>query len=311
MRLPVLGLVGTGPVGCAVARGYTLAGGRVAAVVSRGAARAVAVADACGAEVGATRLESLAGADFVLLAVPDRVVAEVGCAVFEALAGSAALVCHTSGALGASALGGDAERSASLHPLQSFPAPAPEADLATAVRGLTDRLPGAHWFHDGAGEALARSVVAALGGRFHALAPGSKVLYHAGAAVLSNHTVALFAMALELFQAAGLSPEDAAEPLSALLAGTLRNLSEMGIPHALTGPVARGDVGTVSAHLGALRVRAPHLVDAYSAMGLRAVEIALAKGSLDAETAQRLRTLLGACPASIADPDERVTRTGS
>jgi predicted short-subunit dehydrogenase-like oxidoreductase (DUF2520 family) len=289
---PSIAVIGPGSVGIAVARAYSDAGGVVRVVVSRDAGRAERWATACRAAGAATDVAAAvtSGADVVLIAVPDRAVAAVGHAL-SAAPECSAVVLHTSGALAGAALGSRLSDTGSLHPLQTLTAPPGDTDDHRAA-GLAEAVRGAHWFHEGAGAEVARPIVATLGGYFHPLQAGAKALYHAGAAVLSNHTVALYAMALDLFDAAGVARDDAAGALDALLAGTASNLAGTGVPHALTGPVARGDIETVDAHLAALTASTPELRDAYAAMALRAVEIAVAKGSLDEAGAMALRQRL-------------------
>jgi predicted short-subunit dehydrogenase-like oxidoreductase (DUF2520 family) len=287
MTLPTLAIVGTGAVARAIARRHVDAGGSVVAVRSRDLDRAAAFAARVAARPAAADAD-LAGAAVVVVAVPDRAISAVGARLAGAV-GDRAVVLHTSGALSAAALGDGLPRAGSLHPLQSLP-PAPE-DAESDAR-LAARLMSCHWFHEGAGEEIARALVAAWQGTLHALAPGAKVLYHAAAATVSNHTVALFDAAIQVLAAAGIDREDARAPLASLLAGTTANLSEVGALEALTGPVARGDVETVAGHVDALRRATPHLVASYVEAALLAVDVAVRRGSLDVTTAERLRGVL-------------------
>lgn len=281
---PSLAVVGAGPVGRALALAYAAGGGRVAAVVSRREAAAAELAHRTGAAAGSARIEDAARGEVVLVAVPDRALAEVGAALAKVLAPTCTAL-HTSGALPGAALFAGARPAGSLHPLQAFPSTAEDAALAA-------RVAGTHFFHEGGGADAASALTRVWRGRLHRIATGGKVLYHAGAATLSNHAVALFDMALELFAAAGIPRAEAHEPLCALLAGTAANVAAAGVPAALTGPIARGDVATVAAHAEALRAAAPDLLDAYAAMARRTIVVALAKGSLDAAAAARIERVL-------------------
>jgi len=282
---PRLAFVGTGPVARALAAAYRAGGGGVVAIVSRSAARAAEAARRCGAERGTADVADALDADVLVVAVPDRALGEVGARIAAAAKGRGPVVLHTSGGLAGSALGSAVPRAGSLHPLQSFP------DL-TDDHALAARAAGAHWFHEGAGTDEAAAMVRVWKGTLHAIAPGGKALYHAGAAVLSNHTVALFDAALRLFAAAGVPPGEAHAPLAALLLGTAENVASAGVPAALTGPVARGDTATVRAHLDALRRTAPELVESYVAMARRALVVARAKGSLPDAAAAEIERLL-------------------
>jgi predicted short-subunit dehydrogenase-like oxidoreductase (DUF2520 family) len=77
-----------------------------------------------------------------------------------------------------------------------------------------------------------------------------------------------------------------------LLKGTQKNIESLGLPRCLTGPIARGDLGTIRKHLAALEVRAPALVSTYRELGLQTIPLALGKGNIDAQRAMELRKLL-------------------
>lgn len=284
-RTPRLSFVGTGPVARALALAYRDGGGAVFAVVSRTESRARDLAARCGATRATTDVGDALAADVVVVAVPDRALAEVGARIAAAAKSGGPVVLHTSGGLAGAALGAEVARAGSLHPLQSFP------DLADD-RTLAARAAGIHWFHEGEGGDEAAAMVRVWRGTLHAIAPGGKALYHAGAAVLSNHTVALFDAAVRLFAAAGIPSADAHAPLAALLQGTAQNVAAAGVPAALTGPIARGDAATVRAHLEALRRAAPELVESYEAMARRTLVVARAKGSISEAGALEIERLL-------------------
>ncbi len=289
MSVPSIAVVGTGPVARAIARGHSDCGGRVVAVISRDAERARAVAVGARSERGTTDLAAALTADVVIVAVRDRAVPAVGDRLAALDRAGDCVILHTSGALSGSDLGDEPLRIGSLHPLQSF-TEQPGAEDPDAA--LAARLAGVHWFHEGAGRDEARALVDAWGGVFHALQPGGKALYHAGAAILSNHTIALAHAATRLFTLAGVPPADAAPPLARLLTGTARNVAEIGLPGALTGPVSRGDVATVHLHLKALRDHAPELLPSYVEMARLAIEVAVQQGGVDAEREVALRAVL-------------------
>ncbi|UCG79689.1 MAG: DUF2520 domain-containing protein, partial [Desulfobacterales bacterium] len=91
---------------------------------------------------------------------------------------------------------------------------------------------------------------------------------------------------------AGLTSDSSYEALLPLIKGTLSNIGEKGIPGALTGPIARGDVATVSAHLKAIEKDAPKFLTLYKCLGLYTVDLAKAKGTLDKVAAEKLVALL-------------------
>lgn len=161
---------------------------------------------------------------------------------------------------------------AGLHPLQSF-------------SGVPDpkRFQGIFCALEGAGPGLAQADVLArrLGGIPLVLKAGGRVAYHASAVVASNLLVALVDMAVTLLGDA--TDADAHTRLNVLLPlveGTVRNLRTVGLPGALTGPVARGDADVISRHLDYLSGGggpAP-LAQVYPLLSSGALSLALAQG---------------------------------
>ena len=169
-----------------------------------------------------------------------------------------------------------------LHPLQSFAAPGDAAvlrDVPMAVTGVTP-----------ADVAFGCWLAERLGCRPFELADDAKPLYHLAAATASNLFVALQSEAGELLAAAGVPPAAAAGLLAPLVATTAANVAERGPSQALTGPVARGDVGTVRAHLALLAGQAPRFADTYRSLSLEALHLAAPR--LDDDTVRALRELL-------------------
>lgn len=182
----------------------------------------------------------------------------------------------------------------SIHPLQTF---ANSEHAVAAMPGSTFALEG-----DGALLDCLREMVASLGGRAVELRPQDKALYHAAAVLVSNYVVTLTDMATRLWQQFEPDQGSAAQALLPLLQGTVDNLRRLGLPDALTGPVARGDLGTVQRHLAALAAAAPGQLPAYRELGLQTIPVATALsdrraalgrgGGLDQRQAEALRELL-------------------
>jgi predicted short-subunit dehydrogenase-like oxidoreductase (DUF2520 family) len=101
-------------------------------------------------------------------------------------------------------------------------------------------------------------------------------------------------MATDLWRGFGVPAAQATQALLPLLRGTVNNIEKIGLPHCLTGPIARGDVGTLRNHLEALLERAPGMIDAYRQLGLQAIPIALEKGRISQEKALEIKALLEA-----------------
>ncbi|WP_022835730.1 Rossmann-like and DUF2520 domain-containing protein [Salisaeta longa] len=243
-----LTIVGAGAVGTALAQQWTRQGGSIAGLISRRRASVEAAAQRLSpppAHTGTT-LNALPGATrIVALAVPDDAIASVA----EDLAAvdhpwHETLAFHLSGLHPAARLAPLAARGAatvSVHPLQTIPAGAPPTVFEGAVAAVEG--PAA-----AKGHALARW----LGLRPVAIASSEKAAYHAAAALAANGLVALASVAQRVLEHAGVGPEDARAMLGPLLEATAANVHAQGPARALTGPVARGDVRTVAAHLNAL-----------------------------------------------------------
>lgn len=206
------------------------------------------------------------GTTAVLLTVPDDMLREVA----EALAARGAPpvgtpVLHCSGALGGEplqALHDRGYRAGTLHPLQA---------IANPVTGA-QRLLGASFALSGEPEALAvaKRIVAALGGRGIQVPTVRRPLYHAAAVMASNYLVVLLRTAARLLEEAGAGPEESEVAILALAQGALNNVSDYGLRGALTGPVSRGDADVVSLHLRTLEQDDAAL---YAELGARALEM--------------------------------------
>ncbi len=81
-------------------------------------------------------------------------------------------------------------------------------------------------------------------------------MYHAGAAVASNYLVAVLDFAVMIYEALGMRRDEAVKAIIPLVRGTVNNVERVGVPDALTGPIARGDVETVEGHMEALEEKA-------------------------------------------------------
>jgi predicted short-subunit dehydrogenase-like oxidoreductase (DUF2520 family) len=185
-------------------------------------------------------------------------------------------VVHMSGALELDVLE-PAERlgahTASIHPLQTF------AD----VHGAVKRIPGSVFAvttHDEETRQWAENLVTKLGGDPVNLAEKDKILYHIGAVTASNLLVALEHAAELLYQEIGMSGPKALSALLPLIEGTVQNLQKHGTEKALTGPVARGDIGILRRHIEFMeREDMEVLLKVYTSLSLYALDLAEAEVS--------------------------------
>jgi predicted short-subunit dehydrogenase-like oxidoreductase (DUF2520 family) len=223
------------------------------------------------------------GSDLIFVTTPDDAIAPV----VESLRWRRSVsVVHTSGAEPASVLSSAAEQGAaigSLHPLQTFAS----LDAPPAMDGIVYAVEA-----DGELRDLLMRLVSDLGGRTVELRPEDRALYHASAVLVSNFNVTLMKLASDLWLRFGWERRDAVRALLPLLEGTVKNIEALGVPAALTGPVARGDATTVERHLEALAAAAPEVADIYRALSEQTILVALAKGTLTEAGATALRAAL-------------------
>lgn len=285
-RVPDAGFIGAGTVGTALAVRLRGRGYGVTAVASRtraSAERLAGMVDGCRACDSPQAVAD--AADLVFITTPDAAIPQVAARV-KWRPGQG--VVHCSGADSLDILAPAAECGAlrgGFHPLQTF------ATVAYAI----ENIPGSTFALEADGDLLAtlKEMAAALGGHWIELRPGDKVAYHAAAVMACNYLITLVKLSTDLWKTFGVSTPEATQALLPLLRGSLNNLDNVGLPHSLTGPIARGDSGTVRKHLAALSERAPGLLPAYEELGRQTVPIALAKGKIDKEKASELNAILG------------------
>lgn len=218
-----------------------------------------------------------------VLAVPDAQLRSVAQRLLPILV-ARDVVLHCSGNRGPDELGACRERGAhvaTMHPMVSF---------ASARRGPP--LVNTTWVARGDRRALvrARELARAVGARC-VEGPSGAPAYHAAAATLGNGSVALAALSVRMLGCIGLDARTAERACAGMLRSVAHNLEHVGLPGALTGPIARGDADTVQSHVLALRALDPELAAGYIALAPLIVACAIDAG-LSAEDAARIQTAL-------------------
>lgn len=211
------------------------------------------------------------GADVVLVAVPDDLIHDVAHTLPLT---SAQYVVHLSGAHGLAPLTGLAATPVALHPSMTFPGGQVGLDGVMFTATAPD-----------AARSIVERMVKALGAQVQWVADDQRARYHAGLVHGANHLTTLVSQAVAVLREAGVA--DPVATLRPLLVATLDNTLRSG-HHALTGPIARGDVDTVAAHLAVLRGSTRRT---YAELARATVELAT-DGRLDAETVRRLTEVL-------------------
>lgn len=292
-----IGIIGGGRAGSALGAALASAGYPVVGVTARSAASLERVARLLPGVPVLSTAEVTAAADALLLAVPDDVIGAVAAGL---PAGPAQYVVHLSGAHGLAVLSGCPAVPVALHPPMTFTGTAADAGRIAAVTFTGTAPAGARPF----AERLVKSFGAA---GVQWIPDEQRALYHAGVVHGANHLVTLLVQAFDVLRAAGIA--DPAATMRPLLAATLDNTLAAG-RDALTGPVARGDVETVRAHLAALPPG--RTVQTYVELAGATVEQAAQGGRIDVGTGHRLTALLGQVAADRPGSTHTVTdRAGS
>lgn len=229
---------------------------------------------------------ALAGASAALIAVRDGQLDQAVRELLDADPPSSVVFLHLSGGAEPAMYAAARQRG---HPCGTFHPLLPLADPAHAAalfRGAWVGIDG-----DAAAREVAGELAAALGA--HTLAiPANRALYHAAAVIASNFLGVLMNLAADTMRRAGVPPDDAGGATRTLLLAAAENLRAADASRALTGPVARGDVQTVRAHLEALAGH-PDIADAYRALTRRAVALARDAGT-PGDALDAMMTELGA-----------------
>lgn len=227
-------------------------------------------------------------ADLLVLAVPDDELAGVvgGLAATGSLR-AGQIVVHTSGAHGVDVLRPAADAGVlplALHPVMTFSGRGEDLDrLAACCVGVTARD------GDDAAAHVGEALTVEMGAEPVYVPERARALYHTALAHGANHLVTLVADCAELLRAGGI--DDAERLLGPLLSAALDNVLRHG-DRALTGPVARGDTGTVRGHVDVLRENKPELTASYAELARRTVARARTNGMLDDNAAAELAGIL-------------------
>ena len=223
-------------------------------------------------------------AELVFITTPDDAIAPVVSQV-QWHTGQSAV--HCSGADSTEILNPAGELGAQVgafHPLQTF----------ASVEQAIENMPGSTFALEAEEPLLdiLKDMATALGGHWVELKASDKVLYHTAAVIACNYLVTLVKLSTDLWQTFSVPPHQATRALLPLLRGTINNIETVGIPQCLTGPIARGDTGTIKKHLDALQKSAPAILSTYRELGRQTIPIALARGRINQHQAEELQALL-------------------
>jgi predicted short-subunit dehydrogenase-like oxidoreductase (DUF2520 family) len=284
-----LSIIGAGRVGQTIGRMARAAGYDIADVVCRSRRSALAAVRFIGAgNAQAYARARLSAADLILIATPDDKIKEAVELIFRnASSIGEAAVLHASGALASDVLNRLTSKRFSVgscHPLQTFESPARALRLARSSYFCIEGEPGA--------VRAARKLTRKIGARHFEIPTEMKSLYHAAAVMASGGVVALVSISLEILARCGLTESEARHVLLPLIEGTIANVRAVGPSRALTGPVPRGDTGTVARNMAALADVDSDWLEIYRLLGARGLALAEEAG-MDKAALRELRKLVG------------------
>ncbi len=286
-------IIGPGKLGTALGKQLSLSGYTPVGVAGRTLTTTRKAADIIGAAESTTDPWTVTTrADIVFITTPDGAIVPT-CETITHHKGfkEGTVVLHCSGSLQSTILtvgNSDNIHRGSLHPLQSFAG----GELATnPFKGINIAVEG-----DAIAEKTAHRIGETLGATCFTIKTEAKALYHASAVVASNYLVTLMDIAFSLLETAGIDRGKALDILAPLIEGTYANIKTVGIPDALTGPIARGDTETIVHHLTEMADQKKDLLEIYSRLGHHTIPIAKAKGTITDEQATSLEALLDIIP---------------
>jgi predicted short-subunit dehydrogenase-like oxidoreductase (DUF2520 family) len=291
---PRIGFVGAGRVGTVLGAAFARAGWDVTSVASRSEEQRRRFASRVpGARTWQEPAAVLDDADLIFLTIPDDAIAGMA-ASLHLYSGQA--VVHTSGALPAAVLEpamAAGTSSGSFHPLVAFAdidqALADLAGATVAIEGEDSLMP------------LLADLAESIGARPVTLPEGGKIAYHAAAMMAAGGLVGLLDAIASVAKLAGLDERAAMNVYAPLARQALANAERLGIDAALTGPLLRGDVGTLRGHLQVLGEQAPDAIPLYVEAARREVAIAVRRGDLAAERARDIEELLAGATRNAAE----------
>ena len=298
-----VGVVGAGRVGAVLAAALRSAGHSIVSVAGESDASRSRIASLLPGVPVEKPTAVARASELLLLTVPDDMLGNVVRTMVDAGAIRPGMyVAHTSGRHGLAILEPAAAIGAhvmAVHPAMTFSGTSVDlARLSGCVFGLTAATP--------ADRAFAEALVGDLGGNPMWVPEEMRTLYHAGLAHGANHLVTLVTEAMEILSAAGAT--DPAGTLRPLLTAALDNALDHG-DAALTGPIVRGDAGTVAAHLDDIRTNAPQTLASYVSMARATLDRAASDGRLLPIRALKIKNLLDDADRAAVQPLPRPIHT--
>lgn len=289
-RRPKISIVGAGTVGSALASALHEKGYPIRSIINRTGRKAIALARSVDCTSAGTNIRDLApDSEVIIIALTEHALIETSrsLAAVKTLKFKKLLVVHTSGVFPSSVLSPVARKGAqvaALHPIQTFPAGSTLAQLRSRVRGIYFGTDG-----DAAALRALDEIVMALQGRTILVQPELRPLYHSLCVFASGYMAVLLGAINDLSRSLDLHAPWTAV-FGPLMTAATENTIKSSAGAAMTGPIVRGDMETIDAHLAALSERAPHLLPLYTIMGIESARIVRSAGRITPSAYEELVT---------------------
>ena len=280
-------VIGAGKVGTAMASALSSAGYRLVGVSDRDPDARRNAASLLDMEPYADSPKAARSADIVLITTPDGAIEETCREISASIDVRGRKFIHMSGALSLDALAAAARGGADIlcvHPLQTF------ADLTGALESLPGSTFGVTC--DRSLEGWAHGFVSDIGGRLLLVDDSDKAAYHAAAVMACNLMTMVQHGAQSVCGELGFTDSEARKAFMPLVRATVENIARLGPTDALTGPLARADIDTISSHLQALDRIDPDLSSMYRAVSLWGLRLVAERGELNEYEIEDMRKLL-------------------
>ena len=277
-----IGIVGAGAVGGALAISLNSAGYNVSNVASRSIESSNRLAEQIQSLNSFGTIQEVAKcSDLVFITTPDNIIEQIA---NETKWRNSQGVVHCSGVSSLDILNNVTSYGAipgSFHPMQAF------ADATSGARnipGITFGIEGEKLMVDFltqmAKDLLAKPII---------LNAESKPLYHLTGVMMGGLLTSLAIGTAALWDKIGMDRDQGIEALIPMMKGVINNLNTLGVPNAIAGPYARGDLGTIKTHMLTLKKQAPEVLPLYCEMALMGLSAAIEKNTLDKKTEEAIR----------------------
>ena len=285
-----IAVVGAGRLGAALLKALTrLSQYKISAVIDININRAEKYARLLDASIYSSNVSDLEPVDLIFITVPDDTIQHIAndLAVLAQQSKITNFVFHASGALSSEIF--DSLRkckieTGSIHPVQAF-------------SGLNDddkKLSHIYFGIEGTEGAIEKmiQIVTALNSKFLVIPGEQKKSYHLACTLASNYVVALIKPVVEILKKMGFSENEGKQIIFPLLINSIENIKEGSINEALTGPIVRGDIGTIEKHIQILKNSFPDYENVYKELGKIALDFKSVRDGLPAELSGQIRQLL-------------------